>query len=399
MQLVEKHVIKPTNKSYQEVDKAAFKAKNLYNLANYNIRQHFFETGKVYKYTDLYAILKDTEAYKALPRKVSQQVLRMLDKNWKAFGQAKAKWKKAPEKFQGKPKLPKYKDKEDGRNILVYTDQAISQKLLRNGIIKPSGLSLNVETKQNIVDQVRIVPKNTHYVVEVVYTVEAKPAKLDYKLVAGADIGLNNLVVISSNKQGFRPLVVNGRPLKSINQYYNKRKAELQSQLEGKRHKTKRIDKMNDQRNRRIDHYLHVASRRIIDHLVEQGIGKLVIGKNDGWKQETNMGKRTNQNFTSIPHAKFIEMLKYKGELVGIKVMVQEESYTSKTSFLDGEPVHKHEAYAGCRVKRGLFRSGNGTLINADLNGSLNIIRKVAPAAFSQGVEDVVVHPSPLLVA
>jgi putative transposase len=146
-------------------------------------------------------------------------------------------------------------------------------------------------------------------------------------------------------------------------------------------------------RTRRIDRYLHTASRRIIDLLLVEGIGTLVIGKNPNWKQECNIGKRNNQNFVNIPHARFIEMLSYKAKLVGIAVMVTEESYTSKCSFLDMEPIGKHEQYLGKRVKRGLFRSADGRHINADVNGSYNMVRKVAPDAFEQGSRGCVVHP------
>ena len=120
----------------------------------------------------------------------------------------------------------------------------------------------------------------------------------------------------------------------------------------------------------------------------------LVIGKNKGWKQSINIGRRNNQAFVQVPHARFIDMLTYKARLVGIKVVVTEESYTSKTSFIDLEPVKKQMVYLGKRIKRGLFKSADGTLINADINGSSNIIRKVVPNAFADGIEDVVVRPS-----
>jgi putative transposase len=177
-----------------------------------------------------------------------------------------------------------------------------------------------------------------------------------------------------------------------MNQYYNKRKAELQSILKDTRF-TARMERMTTKRTRRIDHYLHTVSRQIIDLLIAEGIGTLVIGKNPNWKQEVNIGKRNNQNFVSIPHARFIEMLAYKAKLLGIGVMLTEESYTSKCSFLDNEPIGKHEVYAGKRVHRGLFRTADGLCFHADVNGSYNILRKVAPDAFGQGSRGCVVHP------
>ncbi|MBU0491850.1 MAG: transposase, partial [Chloroflexi bacterium] len=211
MQLVEQHVIKKTHSHWFEVDRAAFAAKNLYNRANYEVRQRFFADGKILSYNKLYHMFKDTPEYQTLPRKVSQQVLRLLAQNWQAFWRARAEYCQDPAKFLGPPRIPKYLDKQTGRFVLVYTAQAISERALRQGRIKPSGLALTVRTKQQHVDQVRIVPKKTHYVLEVVYTVDPAPALgLDLDLLAGVDIGLNNLAAIASNKPGFAPLVVNG---------------------------------------------------------------------------------------------------------------------------------------------------------------------------------------------
>jgi len=153
------------------------------------------------------------------------------------------------------------------------------------------------------------------------------------------------------------------------------------------------IEKLTTKRNWKINHFLHVASCFLINHLVSEGIGHIVIGKNSSWKQEINIGDKNNQNFVLVPHARFIDMLRYKAQLVGIQVTLTEESYTSKCSFLDMEPIEKRSIYAGKRISRGMFRSTSGKLINADVNGSYNILRKVAPNAFSNGVEGVVVHP------
>jgi putative transposase len=241
---------------------------------------------------------------------------------------------------------------------------------------------------------VRIVPKTNHYVVEVVYEAPSDPnSPLDPNLVAGLDLGLNNLAALTSNKPGFQPLLVNGRPLKAINQWYNRRRSKLQAQLPAGRHTSRQLDIITDKRNRQITAYLHLTSRRIIDRMVGECIGTLVIGKNDGWKQHANLGARTNQNFVFIPHARLIEMLRYKGEQVGICVITHEESYTSKCSFLDLEPHGKHERYTGKRIHRGLFRSASGVLINADVNAAYNHIRKVRPNAFADGIAGVVVHP------
>jgi putative transposase len=392
MQLVEQHVIKQTDARYQAIDQAAFASKNLYNATNYVIRQAFIHEGVYLCYEEMHARMKSHDAYKALPRKVSQQVLRLLHKNWVSFFKAIEAWKADHSRLLGRPCLPRYKDKQKGRNILVYTIQALSKPALARGMIVPSGLPITLETRQASVDQVRIVPKAGYYMVEVVYEQTETQANVDPDLYAGIDIGIDNLATLTSNKVGFVPRLVNGRPLKSINQFYNKRKADLQSILKDSRF-TARMERITHKRTRRIDHYLHTASRRIINLLVSEGIGTLVIGKNPNWKQEVNMGKRTNQQFVCIPHARFINMLTYKAKLVGIAVMVTEESYTSKCSFLDNEPIGKHEVYAGKRVKRGLFRASTGQHIHADVNGSYNIVRKVVPDAFGQRDRGCVVHP------
>jgi len=240
-------------------------------------------------------------------------------------------------------------------------------------------------------------------VVEVIYEQAPIQAAVNPALRAGVDIGLNNLATLASDKPGFLPRVVNGRPVNSINQFYNKRNAELRSQV-GEAHTSRRLERLITRRTRRIDHYLHTASRRIVDLLVAEGIGTLCIGKNPLWKQEANMGKRGNQNFVSVPHARFIEMLTYKAELMGIQVQITEESYTSKASFLDDDPLPIYDAampaptFSGRRVKRGLYRAADGRHINADVNGAYNIIRKVAPDAFARGSRGCVVHPIRLAV-
>lgn len=399
VRLVEQHIIKPTNPCWSAIDSASFASKNLYNLANYHIRQAYIHDHRYLPMKELYALLKGSDAYTALPRKVSNQVFLQVYHDWGAYYEAIKVWRVAPEKFLGNPKIPKYKDKEKGRNILTYEKGAISrdEKLTGQGIVRPSQLGVDVVSQhaQEVV-QVRVVARKTHYVIEVVYEVEVKQNEnLNPDWALSIDLGVSNLAALTSNKRGFRPLVVNGRPLKAINQFYNRRKAHYQSILaKHKRYSSHRINEMGRKRDQRINHYLHVASRRIIDLMVQEQIGVLVIGKNKGWKQQANMGKKNNQQFVQIPFSRFIAMLTYKAKLAGVEVVVQEESYTSKCSFLDLEPVRKHETYAGRRVKRGLFRSSSGRTINADLNGSYNIIRKVFPDAFRNGIVGTAVHPS-----
>ncbi|WP_293193931.1 MULTISPECIES: transposase [unclassified Microcoleus] len=333
MQLTERHIIKSKERRFVQIDELAFKSKNLYNAANYVLRQSFIYGWGYVNYNEMNRLMKSHAAYKAMPAKVSQQILMLLDKNWKSFFEALKAYKKDASKFTGRPKLPKYKDKVKGRNILVYTIQAISSRQLKNGIIKLSGTEILIKTKVNPerICQVRLVPKCDAYVIEVIYD-EPESTASSNNFVASIDLGLDNLAALTSNQPGFIPLLINGRPLKSINQFYNKRSSQLQSQLKGERKTSPRLQRLTRCRNQKVDNYLHHTSRLIVELLTANQIGTLVIGKNAQWKTEINLGKRTNQNFVSIPHARLIEMLEYKARLVGIKVIVQEESYTSKSN-------------------------------------------------------------------
>ena len=374
MQLVEQHIIKKNDDRYKILDEVCFKSKNLYNAALYEIRQHFFNTKQFLNWFSIDKMFKEKKQddYYSLPCKVSQQTLKLLNQNFKSFFSLLKK-----KNYTKKKSIPKYLDKSKGRFVTIYTNQAISKKELRNGIIQLSGTGFKIKTKVdgNSINQVRIVPKNSYYKVEVIYDVEEIEELEDNDIYAAIDLGVNNLATVSFNDS--KPFIINGKPLKSINQFYNKRKAELQSKLSGNRKTSNKINSITRKRNNKIKNYLHKASRCIVNHLVSNNVNTLIIGKNDNWKQETNIGKKNNQNFVSIPHSQFVEMISYKCKLVGIAVMMTEESYTSKCSFIDNEEMKHHEAYKGKRIKRGLFRTNEGKLINADLNGSLNIMRKV----------------------
>ena len=374
MQLVEQHIIKKNDDRYKILDEVCFKSKNLYNAALYEIRQYFFNTKQFLNWFSIDKMFKEKKQddYYSLPCKVSQQTLKLLNQNFKSFFSLLKK-----KNYTKKKSIPKYLDKSKGRFVAVYTNQAISKKEHRNGIIQLSGTDFKIKTKVdgNSINQVRIVPKNSYYKVEVIYEVEEIEELEDNDKYAAIDLGVNNLSTVSFNES--KPFIINGKPLKSINQFYNKRKAELQSKLSGNRKTTNKINSITRKRNNKIKNYLHKASRCIVNHLVSNNVNTLIIGKNDNWKQETNIGKKNNQNFVSIPHSQFVEMISYKCKLIGIAVMITEESYTSKCSFIDNEEMKHHEEYKGKRIKRGLFRTNKGKLINADLNGSLNIMRKV----------------------
>ena len=396
MQLVEQHVIDRHAPRFALIDSVSFASKNLYNASLYILRQAFFAYDRVPTYAKLAHELKETPEFLALPAKVAQWVVRQVCGDWDNFWKAHCAYQACPGKFTGRPNLPHYKPKLTGRNLLVYTRQAISRPALNQGRICPSKLNVKVKTKKKEVQQIRIVPRSSHYVIEIIYPVKPKSKtdnKLNSRWAGSLDLGIDVLAAVTSNKKGVHPFLVNGRPLKSVNAYYNKRRADLQRALPKGQYTSQRLMSLTDRRNRKIKHYLHWASRYIIDWMVRERLGSLIIGHNPVWKQAVNIGSVNNQNFVAIPHSTFIHMLIYKAQLAGIQVTVQEEAYTSKCSFLDMEPIHKHAVYCGQRVARAEFISAQGQLIHADINASYNILRKALPSAFARGVQGVVVRP------
>jgi putative transposase len=394
MYLSERHIIRKNHEYFDECDILSFQSKNIYNYGLFLVKQHFFETKKYLNYNALYHEIKNHESYNYLPTKVSCQTLKLIDQNFKSFFGALKKIKE-----DKKVRIPKYLDKIKGRFMVKFPKQALSLKEFKaTGRIALSKSNIKIVTKVKDFDkikEVRIVNKNDYYVIEVILKTESVTIKKDNNRYAGVDLGIGNLATVSSNCKGFVPFIINGKPLKSINQYYNKEKGRLQSELEKKqkKKKSKKITKLTNKRGFKVRDYLHKASRLLVNHLVSNDITKVVIGKNINWKQDINIGKVNNQNFVQIPFNDFVNMIKYKCELLGIEVITREESYTSKCSFFDGEEIKKHETYLGKRIKRGLFRTKNGNLINSDLNGSYNILKKEFPRAFADGIEGLGVNP------
>ena len=377
MKLVEQHIIKSNNVLYKDLDNLCFLSKNLYNQALYRIRQQFFEDKSFKNYYELNKELHDENQvdYRALPANTSQETLKLVNQNYSSFFKSLQKGIKSA-------RIPGYLDKTKGRQIVVYNHMTLPSNLLENGIIKLPKSNIQFKTKQKNISQVRIVPKNNYIVLEVVYKASIKELLKDNKRYMSIDLGIDNLASCSSNVS--KSFIINGKPVKSINQYYNKKKANLQSELElkNKKKSSKQLQNLTLKRNNKIKDYFHKASRYIVNQLVNHSINTLIIGKNDGWKQETNIGKVNNQNFVNIPHQMFINQLKYKCQLKGINVIEQEESYTSKVSFFDNDfiPVYgqNDELFksSGKRIKRGLYKTTSGLVLNADINGSLNIMRK-----------------------
>ena len=243
--------------------------------------------------------------------------------------------------------------------------------------------------------QARIIPHGGEICIELVYEIPEVEEKADNGKYAAIDIGVDNLAALAWNT-GKRPVLFKGTPLKSVNQYYNKQMAKRRSICErmNGRHSSKRIAQLTAKRNRKVEDYLHKASRKVVDLCAEQDVSVLVIGKNKGWKQEADLGRKVNQSFVQLPFARFIQMLQYKAESIGMKVVLTEESYTSGTSFLDGEAPVKACYDKSRRVHRGLFLANDGQRINADVNGVYQIMRKVFPNVNADGIEGVALRPA-----
>lgn len=407
---IESHRIKSSNPYFSLIDKFSWKSKNIYNYGNYIIRQEFIKTSKEkenglrenavwIKYYELCKIVKDSEPYKDIGSTCGQQTLRVLDRNWKAFFTSIKDYGKNPSKYSGRPKMPKYLNKENGRYILILANNQF--KVKDNYIYfswKPLKVMNNIfKTKiPNTAKlmQIRFVPQNGEYKMEVVYEIGIPETNNTSSRIASIDLGVDNLMTITTNC-GTDPFVINGRPLKSINQYYNKQIAQMRSELKKNNGKdwSNRMKNFTAKRNRKVDNYIHKATKQVIDFCIEHNIDTLVCGYNIGWKQNSDIGKQNNQKFTQIPYLSIVSRLAYKCENAGIIFKQTEESYTSGTSFLDEELPIEANYNKSRRVHRGLFVSNNGTEINADVNGSYQIMKKVFPNAFADGIEGVGLHP------
>ena len=409
VQRVEKHTIKQNNSYYPIFCDFAHKSKNLYNHANYLIRNEFVKNDKWLRYRELDKILKtdlEFDDYRQMPTAQSaQQILKLLDKNWQSFFKAIKDWSKSRDKYLGRPKLPKYKPK-NGKQILILTNQNVKlkegllyfPKSFKGFIVKPKFIE-----KENFVSfqQVRFIPDYKSFVLELVYTIEIPDTSLsDNGRYLSVDIGLDNLATVVNNK-GLKPFVINGKGLKSINKYYNKQVSHYREVAKkmNNRDYTNRMDLLTRKRNHKIDDYMHKASKYLIDYAIENNFNTIVIGNNKRWKQKSSMSKQVNQSFVGIPHMKFIQMVQYKAQNVGINVILTEESYTSGTSFLDNEAPIKENYNKSRRVHRGLFISNKGIKINTDVNGAYQIMKKVFPNMKTDGIEGVALHPIRVSVA
>ena len=392
VQRAEQIIIRKNHPKYKLIDEMCYNSKNLYNEANYMIRQEFIANKNYLNYYDMNKEFKTHENYKACFSQPANCTLRLLDKNWKSYFRAIKDWKKNPEKYLGMPKLPKYL-KKDGRypwmipnNSCLY-DKENGELYFRLNILK--GYRFKCRCLGRLI-QVRFIPRGSCYVMEIVYETEIPDTKTESNRIASIDLGVDNLVTMTNNI-GLNPIIINGKGIKSINQYYNKRIAKEKSLLKIRHSKdwSKKLDGITFKRYQRIKNYMHNASSYIVKWCAENDIDTLVVGKNKEWKQNASMSKGSNQKFVDIPYQMLLQQLKYKCENVGIKYIETEESYSSGTSFLDGEEPIKQNYDKSRRIERGLFKSNSGLLINSDVNGSLQIMMKVFPNAFNKryGIE------------
>lgn len=452
---VEKHLIKPNHELYNQFNNYCFLSKNLYNFANYHLRQIFILTSKLnegkeitqeqteylkfvnikvdefnelkvknYKKAKIKAIknnkefkkklkqckyfnennkylgyefleylVKDGVDYKSLMAQVSQQTLKLLDKNWISFFESVKKWRKNKTGFTGRPKLPKYLNK-NGKNIIIFTNQNCKHE---NGkIIFPTCFNqFELNTKiDGKLQQVRILPRNRYFILEVVYKINPIKLKEDNNKYISIDIGLDNLATMTNNC-GFSPIIISGRKLKSINKYYNKQLShykEIAKRMNNLDY-TNRMNRLTIKRNNMITDLIHKASKSVIDYTLSCEANTIIIGNNKDWKRESKMSKKVNQSFVGIPHQDLIKKIMYKAENTGINVIITEESYTSGTSFLDSELPIKENYNKSRRIHRGLFISNKGIKINSDVNGSYQIMKKVFPNVFDHGIEDFGLNP------
>ena len=354
MLLVERHEIKGTS----EIISLCQTSKELYNKCNYYMRQAWFGGNLMPNIQTLVQLVQAEECFKNLHNtKTAKQTVRKVLTDWSNFKKALNAWKKDKSKFTRMPKPPHYKDKL--AQVIFYAE-TVKKKMLKRGIITPTNECFGIKSSRKF-KQVVITPKTFGFVVDVQYE-QNVPNKVKTQGIACVDVGLNNMMTITSDQHS--PILVNGRIIKSINQWFNKK-----------------LNKHNSRKRYwRLENYFHHASKFIIQNCVKHSIGCIIIGKNNGWKQNLNLGKKTNQNFYYIPFWKLLEKIKYKAAMVGIDMVFTEEAYTSKASFLDHDHIPAYEEGVAPPVLSGTRRKGMYRTfrpIHADVNGSLNIGRKV----------------------
>ncbi len=379
---------------YEAILEMCAYANNLYNVGLYQIRQHFFATHQYLRYEENYHLCKGNENYKLLQAGVSQQILRICDRNFKSFFALLGKKKTGA--YSKKVRIPHYRTK-GGKYLLVLSTNAIN---IRNGYLtipmsrmfakQHADLdAIRIPVPERIagkhISEVRIVPVLNGKVLKIQYCYEqeTEPKNLNASNALAIDVGIDNLAsCVTTTGTSF---IVDGRKLKSINQWYNKQLAHYASIKDRQHIKgfTKSMSSITDKRNRQVTDYMHKAARYIVNYCIANDIGTIIMGHNIDQKQSVDMGKANNQKFIQIPFNQLRTYLKCLCERYGIAYIETEESYTSKASFLDGDNIPVFDAknphtgtFSGKRVKRGLYRTKTNTLVNADINGACNIAKK-----------------------
>ena len=393
MRQVERHLIKPNNDLYLICDDLTFKSKNLYNAGLYQIRQSIFERNKsdkenkkpVLSWSQLVSEFRkqDQSDMKALPSKVSTNIIKKLGGNISSYYQLlKGYNDKSNKKITNKPRIPGYLHKTEGRYVVEFTNQTFAKKRGANNelILCPKDLRISIPTKVDNPKCVKIIPKNGYFFIDVIYEVKEKSFRKTHKY-AGIDLGVDNLATVTFS-DGTNPLLVKGLKAKYINQGYNRLISKAQSKLPNNQKTSKHIHRLFRNREMKLQSEFHKITGFLAEYFDEMSLEKIFVGKNDNWKSGISLSKKVNQRFVQIPYNKFISQLKYKCSLRGIEVVEQEESYTSKASFIDCDkiPIWKNDgkkhSFSGKRVKRGMYKTKDGLTINADVNGSYNIMVK-----------------------
>lgn len=384
-----------SSKQYQALREMCQYSNNLYNVALYNIRQYFFSQNRFLTYESNYHECKTNENYGLLQAGVAQQTLKVADRNYKSFFALLKKCGTGDYCYQD-VKIPHYRKKGGYFNLICSTNAiAISDGYFKvpmsrefrkaHSEVKDIPIPFPERLNNSIVKEVRIIPYDNakHFKIQYVVSWQQERKDVDANNIMAIDIGVDNLATCVSNIE--TPFIIDGRKLKSINQYWNKRKAYLQSRAMKEQNvkATHQITSITVKRNNCVNDYIKKAARIIINNCLENHIGALYIGYNKDFKRSVNMGKTNNQNFVQIPFGKLREQLSFLCWTYGIQYMEVEESYTSKSSFLDNDILPEYNAeqlytgvFSGKRVKRGLYVASDGTKINADVNGAYNIMRK-----------------------
>ena len=392
MYLTVKQQVKHLSKEeYNILRELCHTAKNLANEAIYNVRQYYFTEGEYLRYEKNYTLLKDSPNYKMLNSNMAQQILKEVDGAFKSFFGLLKLAKKGKYSFRD-CKLPHYLPKDGFTTLVIGFVRLNGNKLILpysktfRKTHKPFEIRIPPILADKKIKEIRIIPKSKARFFEIQYTYEAEfiQRNLNQNNALALDLGVNNLVTAVSSKG--RSFIIDGKRLKSVNQWFNKENSRLQSikDKQGFHKKTTNCQKiLADKRNRQVNDYMSKTAKKIINYCITNNIGTLVVGYNETFQRNTDIGRQNNQNFVNIPFGKLRSKLEYLCELNGIAFVKQEESYTSKASFWDKDVIPLYNAdnpqkyhFSGKRVKRGLYRTANGKLLNADVNGALNILRK-----------------------